>query len=144
PDGNASPGFRNSRYKGTRFRKDRRTMSSPVTTVPVPLSDGRAYDILIGSGLIGNAGAHIRPLLKRPRVVVVTDENVARFHLDPLKSSLAAAGIEAECLILPPGEQSKSFPVLEQLLGALLDARVDRSDKVIALGGGVMGDLVGF
>ncbi|MFT3811003.1 MAG: 3-dehydroquinate synthase [Micropepsaceae bacterium] len=104
----------------------------------------RAYDVLVGEGLIAAAGAHIAPLLKRGVSFIVTDEHVAAHHLEPLQAALAAAGIKAGALILPPGEKTKSFENLERVCRALLAARIERGDLVIALGGGVIGDLVGL
>ncbi|MBI1181337.1 MAG: 3-dehydroquinate synthase [Alphaproteobacteria bacterium] len=112
-------------------------------TVTVGLGD-RSYDILVGTGLLQRAGELIRPALRRPKTFVVTDENVAALHLDGFRSALAAAGIEAGVHVLPAGEQTKSFRHLEELIGAMLDARLERRDRVIALGGGVIGDLTGF
>jgi 3-dehydroquinate synthase len=112
-------------------------------TVHVDLPD-RAYDVLIGRGLIAEAGAHIAPLLKRPRVAVLTDTTVAGLHLEALRNGLAAADIDMEALALPAGEATKSWAYLEQSVGWLLDRKVERSDVVVAFGGGVIGDLVGF
>lgn len=114
-----------------------------VETVPVALP-GRAYDIRIGHGLLASAGTEIAPLLSRPRVVVVTDENVAALHLEPLREALSAAGIGSEALILPPGEATKGWTQFSACVEWLLEQRVERRDIVIALGGGVIGDLVGF
>lgn len=104
----------------------------------------RGYDIHVGSGLTARAGALIAPLLARPQVVIVTDENVAPRRLAPLQAALDTAGIGHDAIILPPGEGQKSFAGLERLCDALLTRKVERRDKVIALGGGVIGDLVGF
>ncbi|MFD1796164.1 3-dehydroquinate synthase [Paracoccus aurantiacus] len=112
-------------------------------TVHVPLGD-RAYDVLIGPGLIGTAGTQIAPLLRRPRVAIVTDENVAKLHLAPLQDALRQKGITSEALILPAGEATKSWPNLTRCVEWLLEQKVERRDIVIALGGGVIGDLVGF
>ncbi|WP_108501235.1 3-dehydroquinate synthase [Paracoccus indicus] len=117
-------------------------MTQPVT-VHVPLGD-RAYDVRIGTGLIGRAGAEIAPLLARPRVVIVTDENVAALHLEPLKAALKGEGIAHEALVLPAGEATKSWPHLTRCVEWLLEQKVERRDVVLALGGGVIGDLVGF
>ncbi|MBF0248806.1 MAG: iron-containing alcohol dehydrogenase, partial [Alphaproteobacteria bacterium] len=117
---------------------------SPATeTLRVELGE-RGYDIVVGQDLIANAGAYIAPLLKRPRAVVITDENVAPHYLDPLTASLAAAGVEVASVTLPAGEQTKSFSQLETLIERLLEMRVERSTTLSALGGGVIGDLVGF
>lgn len=112
-------------------------------TVHVPLGD-RAYDVRIGGGLIGAAGAEIAPLLRRPKLWIVTERNVAQHHLAPLQDGLRRAGIASEALILPPGESTKSWPYLTQLVEWLLAEKVERRDVVVALGGGVIGDLVGF
>lgn len=112
-------------------------------TVHVPLGD-RAYDVRIGEGLIARAGAEIAPLLARPRAVIVTDENVARLHLGALETALRAEGIASDALILPAGEATKSWPHLTRTVEWLLEQKVERRDVVIALGGGVIGDLVGF
>ena len=112
-------------------------------TVPVNLAE-RSYDISIGQNLIANSGNLIAPFLKRPFAVVVTDENVAKAHLATLEKSLAASGIEAKSIILPAGEATKSYKYLTELCDGLLAAGVERRDAVIALGGGVIGDLTGF
>lgn len=118
-------------------------MTTASHTVPVSLGD-RSYDVLIGAGLLARAGSTIAPLLKRPFAPIVTDETVAALHLETLTKSLNAAGIRTVPVILPPGEATKSFQHLEELLAALMDAGVERSDMVIAFGGGVIGDLAGF
>jgi len=112
-------------------------------TVRVELGE-RAYDVCIGDGLIAQAGARIAPLLARPRVAVITDENVAALHLDALRGGLAAAGVEMTALRLPAGEATKSWPYLERAVEWLLDEKVERRDVVVAFGGGVIGDLAGF
>lgn len=112
-------------------------------TVHVDLP-GRAYEVRIGTGLIAEAGAQIAPLLKRPKVAVITDETVAALHLDALRDGLASSGIEMEALALPAGEATKSWGPLEHSVGWLLDQKVERGDIVVAFGGGVIGDLAGF
>ena len=104
----------------------------------------RSYQILIGGGLLARAGELIRPLLPRPFVAIVTDETVAALHLSALRRGLAAAGIEAEAIVLPPGEATKSMPALAGLLERLLEMKVERDDLILAFGGGVIGDLAGF
>ncbi len=104
----------------------------------------RSYDILIGDGLLAAAGSHIAPVLPQPRAVIVTDTTVADFHLATLERSLADAGIDHEALVLPPGEQTKDFAHLEKLIARLLELKIERSTTLIALGGGVIGDLTGF
>ncbi|MEL7279452.1 MAG: 3-dehydroquinate synthase [Pseudomonadota bacterium] len=111
--------------------------------VHVPLGD-RAYDVLIGPGLLEQAGALIAPLLSRPRVAIVTDERVAALHLQALLAGLAAHGISASHMSLPAGEATKSWPHFERTVEWLLAEQVERGDVVVALGGGVIGDLVGF
>ena len=104
----------------------------------------RAYDILIEANLIDNAAAHLSDLLPRPKVAIVTDSNVADLHLKPLCAALEAAGISQSSLVLPAGEASKSWGPFSQTVEWLLSEKVERKDIVIALGGGVIGDLVGF
>ncbi|MCF6443205.1 3-dehydroquinate synthase [Nereida sp. MMG025] len=114
-----------------------------IETVHVPLGD-RAYNVRIGAGLVTEAGAQIAPLLRRPKVCVVSEENVAALHLGALRDGLARQGIEVEVLILPVGEGTKSWPYLTQTVEWLLEQKVERSDVIVAFGGGVIGDLVGF
>jgi 3-dehydroquinate synthase len=118
-------------------------MNPDPITVTVPLGT-RSYPIHIGPGLIGRAGELIRPRLQTPRVHIVTDDTVAELYLAPVQTALAGAGIAAAATRVPPGEGSKSFATLERLLSALLDARVERRTTLVALGGGVVGDLAGF
>lgn len=113
------------------------------TIVGVELG-ARSYDIIIGDNLIESAGERIGALLPGARAIIVTDRNVAGFHLERVKASLAAAGIDAAETVIDPGEASKSFARLEQVVDAILAARLERNDVVIALGGGVVGDLAGF
>ena len=119
------------------------TVPKAITTVPVKLGD-RSYDILIGVGLIGQAGREIASRAKSARVAIVTDETVGRLHLDRLVQSLADAGIHSTPIIVTPGEKSKGFATLETVTNAILSARLERGDVVVALGGGVIGDLAGF
>lgn len=111
--------------------------------VHVPLGE-RAYDILIGPGLIGRAGGEISTRIKGRKAAIVTDEHVGALYLDPLMDSLQTDGIEAVSISLPPGEKTKSFDSLTKVCDVLLEARIERNDTVIALGGGVIGDLTGF
>ena len=117
--------------------------TTPVRTIRVELG-ARAYDILIGPGLIGTAGLEIALRLKGRRMAIVTDENVAPLYLAPLVESLTAQGIEATPVILPAGEKTKSFDHLVPVVESIIGARIERNDAVIALGGGVIGDLAGF
>jgi 3-dehydroquinate synthase len=104
----------------------------------------RSYDIFIGRGLLATLGAKIAALRPGAKVAIVSDETVARHHLAAAEASLAAAGIAATAVTVPPGESSKSFAVLEKVCEALIAARIERADLVVALGGGVIGDLAGF
>jgi 3-dehydroquinate synthase len=111
--------------------------------VPVALGS-RSYNILIGRELLANAAELLRPLLKRDFVAIVTDTNVAKAHLAKLEASFTAGHIETRSIILPAGEATKSYQHLAELCDGLLAAGVERRDVVIALGGGVIGDLTGF
>ena len=121
---------------------DTAASSAPIT-VRVGLGE-RSYDILIGAGLIERAGAEIAVRLPGIRAAIVTDENVAGSWLDALAASLGRAGIASVAITLPPGEKTKSFDHLQTVVGGVLGARLERGDAVIALGGGVIGDLAGF
>jgi 3-dehydroquinate synthase len=103
----------------------------------------RAYDIHVGAHLLCGAGALLKPLA-RGTVPVVTDSHVAALHLDPFLAALEKEGIAARPIVLAPGEGSKSFAGLESLTGRLLDMGIDRGGLIVALGGGVIGDLTGF
>jgi shikimate kinase/3-dehydroquinate synthase len=116
----------------------------PPTRLPVLLS-ARSYDVVIGDDLLGRAGALLAPVLPSRRVVVVSDASVAPLHLPRLRAGLDAAGFTLQAsLEVPPGEGSKSFARFGEVLEALLAAGIDRGTAVIALGGGVVGDLAGF
>ena len=104
----------------------------------------RGYDILVGEGVLARAGRLMAPALPGRRVFVVTDDTVAPLHLEALECALADAGLQYEALVLSSGEQTKSFAQLEKLVEALLGRRIERRDALVALGGGVIGDLVGF
>ena len=112
-------------------------------TVRVELGE-RAYDILIGPGLIASAGREIAGRLKGRKIAVVTDEHVAPLYLDAFMAALMAEGIDAVSLVLPAGEKTKSFEPLMAVCDKVLAARIERNDAVVALGGGVIGDLTGF
>lgn len=112
-------------------------------TVRVDLGS-RSYDILIGRGLIETAGIEIAKRLPGARIAIVTDETVAELHLRGVQKSLDAEGIEHMVVVIPPGESSKSFASLEQTIDPILAARLERGDAIVALGGGVVGDLAGF
>jgi 3-dehydroquinate synthase len=118
-------------------------------TVTVPLGD-RTYDVVVGGGLLASAdrqllgGENGTAVLARKRAAVVTDETVAGLHLATLQAAMDRAGIETEVVTVPAGEASKDFAHLEDVVERLLDARVERTDTILALGGGVVGDLAGF
>jgi 3-dehydroquinate synthase len=109
--------------------------------VDVGLGD-RAYPILVEEGLLDRAAAHLSRFARKGRLVVVTDDSVATTQLPRLAAGLG--GIAVESIILPPGETTKSWAMLERLTDRLLELGVERSDRIVALGGGVIGDLVGF
>lgn len=113
-----------------------------MTTVPVALGS-RSYDVVIERGLIGRAAERLAPLSRGRSIAIVSDANVAP-HLATLQGALAEAGIASEAIVLPAGEATKSWGQLEFLTDRLLAHGVERGDHVVALGGGVIGDLVGF
>jgi 3-dehydroquinate synthase len=112
-------------------------------TVRVELG-ARSYDVRIGAGLLAQAGAEIAPLLRRPRVAVLTESRVAAAHLSALEAGLAAAGIAMDSHALPPGEGTKGWAGLAEAVEWLLERKVERRDVIVAFGGGVIGDLAGF
>ncbi|HEU6441900.1 MAG TPA: 3-dehydroquinate synthase [Microvirga sp.] len=118
------------------------TSTASVMTVPVPLGD-RAYDILVGRGLIETAGSRIAALGARA-AAIVTDEHVGPLYAKTLGHSLVANGLRNSVITLPPGEATKSYASLERVCDAVLEAKIERGDLVVALGGGVIGDLAGF
>jgi len=116
-----------------------------MTTETITVKMGRkSYDILVGDGLIDGAAEHLTKVLKRRKAFIVTDETVAGLHLERLMASLEAGGIACHATILPPGEKNKDFAHLQQMTDSLLDAGAERSDTLVALGGGVIGDMTGF
>lgn len=117
--------------------------AGPEQLVRVPLGN-RSYDILIGPGLIGRAGGEITARLKGRRAAVITDANVGPLYLEALTDSLQTDGIESVSLTLPAGEKTKNFENLIAVVDLALTARLERNDMIIALGGGVIGDLAGF
>ena len=122
-------------------------MMTELATIEVALGE-RSYEIRIGRGLIAKAGAHLAPLLGAhgiaAQVIVVTDRNVAEHHLAALEESLRASGISQRTIILEPGERSKDFAHLTRLMDDLIGGGLNRDAMVVALGGGVVGDLAGF
>ena len=105
---------------------------------------GRAYDILIGGALLGETGGLLAEIAPGSACAIVTDENVAHHHLAALERSLDRAGIRHHAVIVAPGESSKSFAVFARVCDAVLEARLERGDTVLAFGGGVVGDLAGY
>ena len=116
---------------------------SDAVTVDVALGD-RAYDIVIGRDVLGSLGARVAALRPGARTAIVTDRTVAKHWLEKAEASLAAAGIATARVIVDEGEGSKTYAGLERVSEALIAARIERNDLVIALGGGVVGDLAGF
>src|SRR5262245_14095203 len=106
--------------------------------------DARGYDIAIGRGLLAGLGERIKALRPGARVAIVTDENVARIHLAAAEAALKSCGIDSARIVVPAGENSKNYPIFENVCEAIIAARVERNDLVVALGGGVIGDLAGF
>ncbi len=117
-------------------------MTEP-TTLSLDLGE-RSYDILVGKDLIRAAARYISPLLHQPRVIIVSDNNVAPVWLEPLTDSLDQAGIKSQAIILPAGEQSKNFTQLDTLVSEILGLGIERKTTLVALGGGVIGDITGF
>lgn len=113
------------------------------TIVSVPLG-ARAYDIHVGRGLIARAGALMTPVLPQKRVFIVTDSNVAPLYLARVTQSLTQAGVHVDHAVVPAGETSKDFTHLARVLDAMLAAKCERGTMIVALGGGVIGDLAGF
>ncbi len=116
---------------------------SNVSRITVSLG-ARSYEVVVGAGLLAHAAEYIAPVLPSPRVVVVSDETVAATYATTLMTQLARADIQVQLITIPAGEQSKRFAVLESLCEQILALAPDRKTTLIALGGGVVGDLVGF
>ena len=114
-----------------------------MTIIPVSGGAFAAYDVVVGRGLLATAGERIAPLV-RGRTVIISDETVAALHAPALVRALEAAGVRTQVVAVPPGEGSKSFAELERVLDRLLEIGLDRKDVVVALGGGVVGDLAGL
>ena len=122
-------------------------MTAPVRSDPTVVNvalGARSYDIVIGRGVLASLGVRIAALRPSAKAVIVTDDNVARYHLEPAAAALSEAGVAASRVVVPAGEASKSYRVFEQVCEAIIASRIERDDLVIALGGGVIGDLAGF
>jgi 3-dehydroquinate synthase len=118
-------------------------VSKPPLKVPVNLSSGH-YDIWIQPGLRERAGAVVSGLTHSKKIGIVTDSHVAPLHLEAVKQSLRAAGIESVVATIPAGEDHKNLATLGEIYDALLPAKFDRNTPLLALGGGVIGDMTGF
>src|SRR5215831_1696845 len=117
----------------------------PMAPASIPVTLGeRSYNVLIGPGVMARAGELIKAHVGTGKCAIVTDANVARHHLTPLEMSLGAAGLHAGTAVLPPGATTKSFQALTDLCERLLAMGLERRDALVALGGGVIGDLAGF
>jgi 3-dehydroquinate synthase len=119
-----------------------RLRQAASVTVPVPLGD-RAYDIHVGRGLLAGSGSLVAALGARA-AAIVTDGQVGPLYAEALRADLERYGMRTSLISVPPGETSKSFEALEQVCDGILAARIERGDLVVALGGGVIGDLAGF
>src|SRR5206468_12305596 len=115
-------------------------MTSEVERLRVELGE-RAYEILVGPRLIETAGREVLPLLRRRQVVIVSDETVARHCLPALRDSLADAGIAHHTVLLPPGEETKDLDHFARLAEEILGFGIERGTMLVALGGGVVGDM---
>src|SRR5260221_7453756 len=144
-----APGWAAALRQFSQQRRDERyVMTAPLKhsadiTVDVALGE-RAYDIVIGGDVLPSLGARIAALRPGVRTAIVTDRTVAKHWLEQTQASLAAAGIPASHVVIDEGEGSKTYAGLEQVSEALIAAKIERNDLVIALGGGVVGDLAGF
>jgi len=118
-------------------------LPTQAITVRIELP-GREYDVLVGPGLLEEAGRLIATRLGKGKCAIVTDANVAGFHLPTLEASLRAEGRLKGTIVVPAGEATKSFARLAPLCGDLLETGLERGDIVVAFGGGVIGDLAGF
>ncbi len=116
---------------------------TPPRRVEVTLSQS-TYEVLIGDGLLASAGGRMLRVMAQPRCVIITDETVASLYLKTLENSLAEVGITYSSITIPPGESSKSFATWINVVETLLAQKIDRSTAIVALGGGVVGDLAGF
>jgi len=116
--------------------------SDPIV-VPVAL-DARSYDIVIGRGQLATLGKRIARLRPGAKLAIVSDQTVAKLHLDAALAVIKDAGLQTSVIVVPPGESTKSFEHLASVCDDLISHRIERNDLVVALGGGVIGDLAGF
>ncbi len=144
----ARPSLRREHVPTPSRRRECRSMTAPLNhsdpvNVDVALGD-RAYDIVIGRGVLASLGERVAALRPGVRTAIVTDRTVAKYWLEPAEASLAAAGIPTSRVVVEEGEISKTYAGLTKVSEALIAAKIERNDLVIALGGGVVGDLAGF
>jgi 3-dehydroquinate synthase len=118
-------------------------MTAGPRRIDVALGE-RGYPIHIGAGLLPRAGELLAPAFLRPRAVIVSNPVVAAHYLEPLQSSLRAAGVASDAMLIPDGEAYKTMATLDDVLTRLLQSKAERSTTLVALGGGVVGDLAGF
>ncbi len=119
--------------------------ASPIEPARVPVALGdRGYDIVVGTGLLAAAGSLVRNATSARRLAVITDSRVGSLHLETLQAALQQEGFTVVPVVLEPGEESKSFATLQSVLDHMLKAEMERADAVIALGGGVVGDVAGL
>lgn len=127
-----------------RILKERMIIQDTLQTITIPVDiAGKPYGVEIGAGLLATAGARLQPHLKS-RTVIITDATVAELYLKSLEAQVASLGVAVSHIILPAGEAAKSFKQLDAILQHLIDCGIDRADSIIALGGGVVGDITGF
>jgi 3-dehydroquinate synthase len=123
-------------------------MTAPLRQVePIQVSvalGARAYEIVIGRGLVASLGERLKTLRSGARVAIVTDETVAKLHSGAVETALKSSGIDSARIVVPAGEGSKNYATFEKVCESIIDARVERNDLIVALGGGVIGDLAGF
>ncbi len=119
------------------------TVSGKSERLRVDIGD-RSYDILIGPGLIARSGAEILPLIRRRQAVIITDKIVAGHYLNPLCASFDKQGIMHRDVVLPPGEATKDLAHFGRLVDDILTCGIERGTMLVALGGGVVGDIAGF
>lgn len=120
------------------------TLNAPAPVIVDVALGARTYDIVIGRGVLASLGHRIQAIRPGARVAIVTDHTVAKHWLKPTQAALAEAGIESTQITVGEGEGSKSYGVLEEVSEGLIAAKIERNDLIVALGGGVIGDLAGF
>ena len=119
-------------------------MNNSQAIKKITVSASNNYDVLIGKGLISHAGEYISSLSKAKKVAVITDDNVQKLYFDGLSQSLAKYGFEIEKFVFPHGEKSKNINTYAEIMEFLAQKEFTRTDLIVALGGGVVGDMAGF